>query len=237
MRDGLTIALERGSRFLLWRAATGAEHPRILGQHRPPTKRESYVRRDNGAGCGLSRAFIRPPWLGPTKLLELVLTCCLDVLEVDKDTLSPILFLLDSPDIEVQRAASAALGNLAVNRKPRLLSRDDLKAPRILTHRTAENKVLIVQLGGLTPLIRQMLSPNVEVQCNAVGCITNLATHEANKAKIARSGALGPLTRLAKSRDMRVQRNATGALLNMTHSGMKKLNLEDPCSKLVVLTT
>lgn len=82
-----------------------------------------------------------------------------------------------------------------------------------------ENKVLIVGLGGLSPLIRQMMSPNVEVQCNAVGCITNLATHEENKAKIARSGALGPLTRLAKSKDPRVQRNATGALLNMTHSG------------------
>lgn len=91
--------------------------------------------------------------------------------------------------------------------------------PCVGLHVAAENKVLIVQLGGLTPLIRQMLSPNVEVQCNAVGCITNLATHEENKAKIARSGALGPLTRLAKSRDMRVQRNATGALLNMTHSG------------------
>src|ERR1700749_3426687 len=64
-----------------------------------------------------------------------------------------------------------------------------------------------------------MMSPNVEVQCNAVGCITNLATHEDNKAKIARSGALAPLTKLAKSKDMRVQRNATGALLNMTHSG------------------
>lgn len=83
----------------------------------------------------------------------------------------------------------------------------------------AENKVAIVRLGGLSPLIRQMMSSNVEVQCNAVGCITNLATHEDNKAKIARSGALGPLTRLAKSKDMRVQRNATGALLNMTHSG------------------
>lgn len=92
-----------------------------------------------------------------------------------------------------------------------------------LTFLLAENKVLIVQLGGLTPLIRQMMSPNVEVQCNAVGCITNLATHEDNKAKIARSGALGPLTRLAKSRDMRVQRNATGALLNMTHSGMAEM--------------
>ena len=41
----------------------------------------------------------------------------------------------------------------------------------------AENKLLIVKLGGLEPLIRQMLSPNVEVQCNAVGCVTNLATH------------------------------------------------------------
>lgn len=120
-----------------------------------------------------------------------------DVREVDRDTLEPILFLLQNPDLEVQRAASAALGNLAVN---------------------TENKVAIVLLGGLAPLIRQMMSPNVEVQCNAVGCITNLATHEDNKAKIARSGALGPLTRLAKSKDMRVQRNATGALLNMTHS-------------------
>src|ERR1700753_3232386 len=71
-----------------------------------------------------------------------------------------------------------------------------------------------------------MMSPNVEVQCNAVGCITNLATHEDNKSKIARSGALGPLTRLAKSKDMRVQRNATGALLNMTHSGRTNILME-----------
>lgn len=82
-----------------------------------------------------------------------------------------------------------------------------------------------------------MLSNNVEVQCNAVGCVTNLATHgetlflhlnalnllmsrpDDNKTKIAKSGALVPLTRLARSKDLRVQRNATGALLNMTHSG------------------
>jgi vacuolar protein 8 len=70
-----------------------------------------------------------------------------------------------------------------------------------------------------------MMSPNVEVQCNAVGCITNLATHDDNKARIARSGALVPLTRLAKSKDMRVQRNATGALLNMTHSDENRQQL------------
>ncbi|OZJ06728.1 Vacuolar protein 8 [Bifiguratus adelaidae] len=120
-----------------------------------------------------------------------------DVRQVNRDTLEPIMFLLQSHDVEVQRAASAALGNLAVN---------------------TENKLLIVKLGGLEPLIRQMGSPNVEVQCNAVGCITNLATHDDNKAKIAKSDALRLLVDMARSKDLRVQRNATGALLNMTHS-------------------
>lgn len=123
---------------------------------------------------------------------------------VNRETLEPILLLLQSSDVEVQRAAGAALGNLAVN---------------------SANKKLIVEMNGLEPLIRQMMSPNVEVQCNAVGCMTNLATHEDNKAKIATSGALIPLTNLAKSKDMRVQRNATGALLNMTHSDENRQQL------------
>ena len=38
-----------------------------------------------------------------------------EVRPVGRDTLDPILFLLSSHDTEVQRAASAALGNLAVN--------------------------------------------------------------------------------------------------------------------------
>lgn len=80
-------------------------------------------------------------------------------------------------------------------------------------------------MGGLRPLIRLMQSENVEVQCNAVGCMTNLATHEENKSIIARSGALYPLAELARSKDMRVQRNATGALLNMTHSDENRQEL------------
>lgn len=116
---------------------------------------------------------------------------------VSRDVLEPILILLQSQDPQIQVAACAALGNLAVNN---------------------DNKLLIVEMGGLEPLISQMMGNNVEVQCNAVGCITNLATQDDNKHKIATSGALVPLTRLAKSKHIRVQRNATGALLNMTHS-------------------
>lgn len=127
-----------------------------------------------------------------------------DVREVNRDVLEPILILLQSTDLEVQRAACGALGNLAVNN---------------------ENKILIVEMGGLEPLIRQMMSTNIEVQCNAVGCITNLATQDDNKTKIAKLGALIPLTKLAKLKDIRVQRNATGALLNMTHSGENRQEL------------
>lgn len=43
------------------------------------------------------------------------LTASIDVRPVDRATLEPILFLLECVDIEVQRAASAALGNLAVD--------------------------------------------------------------------------------------------------------------------------
>lgn len=101
------------------------------------------------------------------------------------DTLKPILFLLQSHDVEVQRASSAALGNLAVNSKmsPFFFSFYCF-INNILP--LAENKLLIVQLGGLDQLIRQMASPNVEVQCNAVGCITNLATHGKTHIQLVR---------------------------------------------------
>ena len=46
--------------------------------------------------------------------------------EVGRDTLEPIMFLLQSHDVEVQRAASAALGNLAVNCELHVASRTDL---------------------------------------------------------------------------------------------------------------
>lgn len=72
----------------------------------------------------------------------------------------------------------------------------------------AENKITIVQLGGLEPLIRQMLSPNVEVQCNAVGCITNLATH-------GESPVLDPGSSIVPRRFLRGAR--TSALISSTY--------------------
>ncbi|KAI7855997.1 armadillo-type protein [Circinella umbellata] len=135
-----------------------------------------------------------------------------DVRQVGRDTLNPILFLLQSHDVEVQRAASAALGNLAVN---------------------TENKLLIVKLGGLEQLIRQMGSPNVEVQCNAVGCITNLATHEENRQQLVNAGAIPVLIGLLSSPDADVQYYCTTALSNIAVDAGNRKKLAQTDSRLV----
>ena len=113
-------------RLLFWGAPRGSQHTGILRQHRPPTKRQPDICRDHrtryvdtryagmwfaGDGWEPSMPRVRCPQEEETRAL----TYPADVRAVDRDTLGPILFLLQSPDIEVQRAASAALGNLAVN--------------------------------------------------------------------------------------------------------------------------
>lgn len=94
----------------------------------------------------------------------------------------------------------------------------------------AENKILIVKLGGLEPLIRQMLSPNVEVQCNAVGCVTNLATHGRSFLPPPRAFRLSPspqtttrprsqsLARLSPSRGSRAQRTCACSVTRRARS-------------------
>jgi vacuolar protein 8 len=117
---------------------------------------------------------------------------------VNVQFLEPIIQLLLSPDLDVQKAASLALSNLA------------LKGP-------FENRTTIVKAGALPALMVLLNTDNVEVQCNACGCITTLATTEYNKKEIVRNGAIPPLLKLAHVNDPRVQRNAAGALLNLTH--------------------
>ncbi|PIK33885.1 putative vacuolar protein 8 [Apostichopus japonicus] len=116
------------------------------------------------------------------------------------EMMEPVLALLESDDIETQKAASLAVSNFA------------LVGPE-------SNKEVIVNSDTLPVLIRLLGNSDLEVQCNACGCITTLATSNRNKSQIVACGAVIPLIKLAKESDVRVQRNATGALLNLTHLG------------------
>ena len=76
---------------------------------------------------------------------------------VSEAVLEPLIHLLVSSDMEVQKASSHALSNLAL-------------------HGAELNKQTIVAAGALRPLIVLLGVANSDVQCNACGSITTLAT-------------------------------------------------------------
>ena len=97
---------------------------------------------------------------------------------VERNALNPILRLLVSRrDASVQEPACIALENFAING-------GYFSVParhRILTSSsTDDNRRLIVNLGGLGPLIRLTQSPTISIQRHASGCVLALARNGAN---------------------------------------------------------
>ncbi|XP_052272427.1 uncharacterized protein LOC127872947 [Dreissena polymorpha] len=111
---------------------------------------------------------------------------------------TPLVALLRSPHCVVQKLSSLAISNFVLN------------GPAI-------NRVTLVEAGALKDLIPLLYSDNVEVQCNASGCITTLATTDAAKRLVSMENGIPALLLLVQSADIRVQRNAAGAILNLTH--------------------
>ncbi|XP_053383044.1 uncharacterized protein LOC123539888 [Mercenaria mercenaria] len=111
---------------------------------------------------------------------------------------APLVALLKSSDAEVLKATTVAISNFTLN------------GPAI-------NRLILVDSGALKLLVPLLYSDVVEVQCNACGCITTLATTDASKRLIATENGIPALLLLLQSTDLRVQRNAAGSLLNLTH--------------------
>lgn len=79
-----------------------------------------------------------------------------EVRPVGRDTLDPILFLLSSHDTEVQRAASAALGNLAVNSR---LKSSRLIPVQLITPDQLRTSCSLSSWAGSSPLYVRCLVP------------------------------------------------------------------------------
>ncbi|XP_077989675.1 uncharacterized protein LOC144444144 [Glandiceps talaboti] len=167
----------------------------------------SYLNKDNGEKTTINedrlRALLILTYSENTELQRSAALCYAEISErlmqpVTMNMMEPLVVLMQSDDLETQKAASLSVSNLLIN------------GPE-------SNKEVIVQSGCVGLLTNLMLSADLEVQCNSCGCITTLATTDANKKAIVAAGGIDPLLRLARSSDIRVQRNATGALLNLTH--------------------
>ncbi|XP_070698356.1 uncharacterized protein [Pempheris klunzingeri] len=111
--------------------------------------------------------------------------------------MEPVMALLLSTDLNVQKTTSLSLVNLLVKNNV--------------------CKDLVIEMGMLMPILELFQSGDAIAQCHSCACITMLASSESNREAIMVDGII-PLVALAKSYDPQVQQNASWALLHLTQS-------------------
>ncbi|KAI4793295.1 hypothetical protein KUCAC02_032819 [Chaenocephalus aceratus] len=111
--------------------------------------------------------------------------------------LEPVMNLLLSPDLDVQKTISLALVNLLVKNNVCRAS--------------------VVEMGMLVPLLDLIRSGDSSAQSHSCACVCLLASSESSREAVMLEG-VKPLLALAKSYDPREQQVASWALLHLTHS-------------------
>ncbi|KAM9341520.1 uncharacterized protein ABDE67_015170 [Symphorus nematophorus] len=111
--------------------------------------------------------------------------------------MEPVMALLLSADLDVQKTISLSLVNLLV--------------------RNNVCKELVIEMGMLVPILELFQSGDATAQCHSCACFTMLTSSESNREAVMLDGVI-PLLALAKSYDPQVQQNATWALLHLTQS-------------------
>ncbi|KAM8737893.1 uncharacterized protein AB9X84_022793 isoform 3-T3 [Acanthopagrus schlegelii] len=112
--------------------------------------------------------------------------------------IEPVVALLLSADLHVQKTISLSLVNLLVKNNV--------------------CKELVIEMGVLVPVLELFQSGDAAAQCHSCACVVLLASSESNREAVLVDGII-PLLALAKSYDPQVQQNATWALLHLTQSG------------------
>ncbi|XP_072221776.1 uncharacterized protein [Leuresthes tenuis] len=111
--------------------------------------------------------------------------------------MDPVMALLLSTDLDVQKTISLALVNLLVKNNV--------------------CKELVIEMGMLAPILELFQSGDPAAQCHSCACVALLASSESNRDAFLADGII-PLLALAKSYDPKVQQIATWALLHLTQS-------------------
>ncbi|XP_051251872.1 uncharacterized protein LOC127361353 [Dicentrarchus labrax] len=111
--------------------------------------------------------------------------------------MEPLMALLLSTDLDVQKTISLSLVNLLVKNNA--------------------CKELVIEMGMLVPILESFQSGDATAQCHSCACVTMLASSESNREAVMVDGII-PLLALAKSYDPLVQQNATWALLHLAQS-------------------
>jgi vacuolar protein 8 len=158
----------------------------------------------------------------------------------------PLVHLLQTDSLEIQRQVCRALFNLSVMESVRdqitecrglapllqgMKSADEyvqLNAVGAIANLATsnENKDEIVNLDGLPTLVQLIgSSDNSQVSQHACRALFALAANDHNKLAIVAAGALPALTRCLRSHSVHVQWNAAGAIANLAIEPLNKAKI------------
>lgn len=87
---------------------------------------------------------------------------------------------------------------------------------RLLSKRSTDNRILIVEAGAIPALVNLLTSDDTVVQENAVTSILNLSIYENNKGLIMLAGAVPSIVLVLRSGSMQARENAAATLFSLS---------------------
>jgi len=79
-----------------------------------------------------------------------------------------------------------------------------------------ENVELVLNSGGVAPLVASLRADDAELQANAAGALQSITYQERGRAAVREGGAVTPLVLLLSSETQKVRTRAVGALHNLS---------------------
>ncbi|KAK3010824.1 hypothetical protein RJ639_011508 [Escallonia herrerae] len=87
---------------------------------------------------------------------------------------------------------------------------------RMLSKENPDNRILIANSGGITPLIQLLSYPNPKIQEHSVTALLNLSLDESNKRHIAREGAIPAVIEVLQNGTDEAKENSAAALFSLS---------------------
>lgn len=87
---------------------------------------------------------------------------------------------------------------------------------RMLSKENPDNRILIANVGGISPLVQLLYYPDSKIQEHTVTALLNLSLDEANKRLIAREGAIPAIIEILQSGTDEARENSAAALFSLS---------------------
>ncbi|KAJ0024900.1 hypothetical protein Pint_09230 [Pistacia integerrima] len=122
-----------------------------------------------------------------------------------KEEIASLVKKLSSSDLKVQRAT--------------------VKKIRLLSKENPENRILIANSGGISPLVQLLSYPDSKIQEHAVTALLNLSIDETNKRQIAQEGAIPAIIEVLENGSKEARENSAAALFSLSMLDENKITI------------